>query len=310
MAQENINGEPKLEKELLAPYTHLLQVSGKQMRVKIILALNHWLQVPEDKLRFIVDTVNMLHNGTLLVDDVQDSANIRRGIPTAHRIYGVPITLNATMHIILLSLKEIMKLGPKASEIYVQDFLEALRGQGTDLYWRENFVCPTEEEYKTMVEQKTGRMLTLSSRVLQLFSEFKTDLTDFVLHLGYYFQMRDDYCNLKQQEALEEWPGPEDTQAIKDATFCDDITEGKFSFPIIHAMKTPEGSQILNILRQRTQDVQLKKYCVSLLEKVGSLQYTRDVLAKLDRAARAEVARLGGNPQMEAVLDELMSWKD
>lgn len=47
----------------------------------------------------------------------------------------------------------------------------------------------------------------------------------------------------------------------------------------------------LDILRQRTHDVEVKKYCISLLEKLGSFQYTREVLESLDTEARAEVIK-------------------
>ena len=63
------------------------------------------------------------------------------------------------------------------------------------------------------------------------------------------------------------------------------------------------------ILRQRTRDVVLKKYCVTLLEKFGSLSYTRRTLEGLDAELRAEVAKLGGNQMLEDVLDELLDWK-
>jgi geranylgeranyl diphosphate synthase type 3 len=55
--------------------------------------------------------------------------------------------------------------------------------------------------------------------------------------------------------------------------------------------------------------VELKKYCVTLLEKFGSLSYTRRTLEELDAEARAEVAKLGGNPLLEEFLDELLDWK-
>lgn len=44
-----------------------------------------------------------------------------------------------------------------------------------------------------------------------------------------------------------------------------------------------------DILRQRTKDVEVKKYCIHLLEKLGSFKYTRDILQTLDAEARAEV---------------------
>lgn len=53
----------------------------------------------------------------------------------------------------------------------------------------------------------------------------------------------------------------------------------------------------------------MKKYCIGILEKLGSFQYTRDVLQSLDEQAREEVTRLGGNPHMDKLLDKLLSWK-
>ena len=63
------------------------------------------------------------------------------------------------------------------------------------------------------------------------------------------------------------------------------------------------------ILRQWTKDVELKKYYFTLLEKFGSLKYTRHTLEKLDAEMRAEIAKLGGNPMLEDVLDEMLDWK-
>lgn len=71
-----------------------------------------------------------------------------------------------------------------------------------------------------------------------------------------------------------------------------------------------DKDQILSdILRQRTRDVEVKKYCVSLLEKLGSFKYTRETLDALDKEARNEVELLGPNPIMNTLLDELLSWK-
>jgi len=45
------------------------------------------------------------------------------------------------------------------------------------------------------------------------------------------------------------------------------------------------------------------------LEKFGSLNYTRRTLEELDAEARAEVDKLGGNPRLEDILDEMLGWK-
>jgi geranylgeranyl diphosphate synthase type 3 len=55
--------------------------------------------------------------------------------------------------------------------------------------------------------------------------------------------------------------------------------------------------------------VELKKHCVNLVEEFGSFSYTRSTLEEFDAEARAEVAKLGGNPLLENILDGLLSWK-
>lgn len=62
-------------------------------------------------------------------------------------------------------------------------------------------------------------------------------------------------------------------------------------------------------MRQRTKNVEVKRYCVNLLEKFGSFAYTRKVLEALDKKARDEIERLGGNPLLTKLLDEIINWK-
>lgn len=54
----------------------------------------------------------------------------------------------------------------------------------------------------------------------------------------------------------------------------------------------------------------MKRYCVSLLEKFGSLEYAKETMRKLESEARDEITRLGGNPHLERVLDELRNWEN
>ena len=66
-------------------------------------------------------------------------------------------------------------------------------------------------------------------------------------------------------------------------SFAEDLTEGKFSFPIIHGIrKHPDDNQVMSILRQRTKDNDVKKYCVDYLIRVGTFQYCKEVLIDLE----------------------------
>jgi len=62
----NKTGDKSQDEILLQPFTYLLQVQGKQIRVKLSLAFNIWLNIPQETLAIINDVVQMLHNASLL----------------------------------------------------------------------------------------------------------------------------------------------------------------------------------------------------------------------------------------------------
>lgn len=177
----------------------------------------------------------------------------------AHSIYGVASTINAANYTLFLALEKVQQLGhPDATRVYTEQLLELHRGQGMEIYWRDNFLCPQEAEYKLMTIRKTGGLFMLAIRLMLLFSDNKKDFTKLTALLGntffasnfysnfiqtfslnhffvgLYFQIRDDYCNLSLKEYSE------------NKSFCEDLTEGKFSFPIIHAITIQkEDRQVL-----------------------------------------------------------------
>jgi geranylgeranyl pyrophosphate synthase len=72
--------------------------------------------------------------------------------------------------------------------------------KGLDIYWRDNVLCPTEEEYLFMIDCKTSALFGLGVKLMQLMSDVNTDYMTFVRLIGQYFQIRDDYMNLKSEE--------------------------------------------------------------------------------------------------------------
>ena len=89
-------------------------------------------------------------------------------------------------------------------------------------------------------------------------------------------------------------------------SFCEDLTEGKFSFPIIHSVKSfPDDTRLLNILRQKTEDVDVKKHAVQWMERTGSMKYTRDTLKVLHSEVILEIEDLGGHFTLTQLVNRL-----
>ncbi|KAG8852044.1 geranylgeranyl pyrophosphate synthetase [Tulasnella sp. 330] len=263
------------EATLIEPFAYISSVKGKDIRGQMIEAFNCWLHVPEDKLAVISRVVGMLHNASLLMDDVEDDSQLRRGIPVAHKIYGIPQTINTANYVYFLAYQELFKLREKEQldqdhmipkqeldRIVTEELMNLHRGQGLDLFWRDSLTCPTEEEYIGMVNNKTGGLFRLAIKLMMANSKSDIDYVPLVNLIGVYFQIRDDYQNLQSTKA--------------------------------------------NVLSKRPATPTMKRYAINYMdEHTESFRYTEGVMARLDKQARDEVARLGGNSQLEVILDML-----
>lgn len=259
------------EQILMGPFDYLETLPGKNLRSAFIQAFNTWLQVPPKQLEIVEKVISMLHTASLLVDDIEDNSQLRRGQPVAHSIFGAAQTFNSGNYVYFLALREIQRLNsPQAIEIYVDALIHLHRGQGMDVFWRDSLICPTEEEYLDMVSNKTGALFCLAIELLQIGSNVKVDLVPLVRLFGIIFQICDDYLNLKSSSYLQK------------KGLCEDLTEGKFSFPIIHSIRSnPANRQLINVLKQKPQDEDLKRYAVAYMESTNTFEYTRDFVSSL-----------------------------
>lgn len=264
------------DKVLTGPFDYLNGHPGKDFRSALVKAFDAWLEVPPESLEVITKVVGMLHTASLLVDDVEDNSQLRRGYPVAHAIFGIPQTINSSNYIYFCALQELQKLkNPKAVSIFAEELVNLHRGQGMDLFWRDTLTCPTEDDYLEMVSNKTGGLFRLGIKLMQAESRSLVDCVPLVNIVGLVFQIADDFHNLFSKEYTA------------NKGMCEDLTEGKFSFPVIHSIRSNMGDmQLLNILRQKTENEEIKRYAVSYMESTGSFAYTRKVLDVLIERAR------------------------
>jgi len=237
------------------------------------------------------------------VDDVQDSSVLRRGIPVANSIFGVAQTINSANYVYFKALQELMHMeNPKLIEIYSEELLNLHRGQGMELHWRDSLTCPSEADYLEMVDNKTGGLFRLAIKLMQAESSVNmsvslspclpmpyrntnatsSDCAPLVSTIGILFQILDDHLNLSSTSTYASLKG-----------LCEDLTEGKFSFPIIHAIRAdPSNRVIYNILKQKTTAEEVKRYAVRYLEEKGSFEYSAGVIQELKEKAECLIGEV------------------
>ncbi|KAG5316002.1 GGPPS synthase, partial [Acromyrmex insinuator] len=177
-------------------------------------------------------------------DDIQDEAIMRCGFPVTHSVYGLHYSINAANYLQFLACEKLINLHPMAIKIVIEQFMEYYRGQGMDLYWKEKFICPKEEDYNILAMRKSAWLIIMVVKLMKLFSTYEEDIM------------------------------------LKFLTIIQDI------------------------LKQRSKNIEVKRYCVKILESYGSFKYTKDVLDELEKKIRTEIDRLGGNPLLVQLLDD------
>ncbi|KAL8769622.1 MAG: hypothetical protein Q9209_004419 [Squamulea sp. 1 TL-2023] len=285
------------EQIVLGPFDYMMNHPGKDIRKQLIAAFNAWLQVPPSSLEIITKVIGMLHTASLLIDDVEDNSLLRRGIPVAHSIFGTAQTINSANYVYFQALQELLKLGnPEVVRIYADELCNLHRGQGMDLFWRDTLTCPSEEDYLEMVGNKTGGLFRLAVKIMQAESlNNETDYIPLVSTIGLLFQIRDDYLNLSSEIYTS------------NKGLCEDLTEGKFSFPIIHAIKKEPGNmQLINILRMKTTDEEVKKYAVKYMKERGSFEYCKVILRELKEKAEEMIEIVDGGRGKGAGVMEIL----
>jgi geranylgeranyl diphosphate synthase, type I len=161
------------------------------------------LAVPVEALAFMGAAFELLHEASLVHDDIEDGDRMRRGQPTVWARYGVFHAINLGDYLINQAFMCIARLPssnvPRILALCTEQLSLVVRGQGLDLNLRATD-SPTLCEYHRMVEHKTVPLLTLASVAPAYFAgappETVKALTDFSRLFGTCYQIRDDALDL------------------------------------------------------------------------------------------------------------------
>ena len=242
--------------------------------------------------------IELLHNALLVVDDIQDESEERRGLPTLHRTHGVPVALNAGTTMSILSLVPLLRnveaCGPHIALWIFERAIEVAQhcaeGQALELGWRlDNRIDVTPREYYQMVLRKTCSYSTilplrLGAMIGMRCKSVSDDLLRYGYLLGAAFQIQDDMLNLFGDHA----------QYGKE--LCGDLLEGKRTLLTIRLFEVcnEEQRKFLEAFfgkarEEKTQDE--VEIIMRWMDAYGCEKYVRQSLQGLIGAAQYEFSR-------------------
>jgi len=271
-----------LNKAIAEPVWDLLDRGGKRWRPVLFLTICEALgKNPEDYLEFSI-IPEVVHNGTLMVDDVEDGSELRRGKPCTHKLYGVDAAINAgnsMYYVPLLALRgrqerfspEILR---NVYEVYVEEMVNLSFGQAMDIAWHKGLAYADqigELDYMQMCAYKTGALARMAAKMAAVLAGANNDLStkigNYAEAIGVAFQIQDDILDITSRDFAEKKGGK-----------GQDITEGKRSLIVIHTLQvasTHDRKRLIEILNMHTQKQKLRDEAILLMEKYGSIGYSK-----------------------------------
>lgn len=268
-------------KVLHEPIWDLLDRGGKRWRPALMLIVAEAFGGTREALIDYAVIPEIIHNGTLMVDDIEDDSDIRRNKACIHKMYGNDVAINAGNAMYYLPLY-ILRVNPagldddlirRAYEIYVQEMINISYGQGLDIYMHKGLKSDVSEgEYLQMCAFKTGTLARMSAKLGALFAGANPEQIEsagaFAEALGVGFQIQDDILNLFPNAMNAKW-GKE----------CgDDITEGKRTLLVIRALEKlsdDKKKRLLEILDMHTRDDVLRKEAISIIGGTDAVDFSK-----------------------------------
>jgi geranylgeranyl diphosphate synthase, type I len=278
--------------------------TGKRLRPTVLLLCNEAAGGDYRKALPAAAAVELLHNFSLVHDDIQDNSATRHNRPTVWQVWGKANAINAGDAMFTLAYAALYEIADNVDptlalriwQIFNSTNLELTRGQHLDMRF-EKLDTVKVDDYISMLRGKTAALLAACAQIGALIANATPTSAqhyhDFGLHIGIAFQIRDDILGI--------WGDPQ----VIGKSAATDIVSRKKSLPVLFGL---DRSEELKALYQReafnNADV---REAVMLLDELNAQEYSRE--QELTYYNKAMKALDAANPQGDAA-DSLRKFVD
>lgn len=282
---------------------HLIEGGGKRLRATLPWLVGKAVGDSHSGLLDIGAAIEIVHNFTLVHDDIMDDDDTRRGLNAVHIEYGLPTAINAGDAMLAIAFERLVGakgLDHKDVGAMVNRLAWMVRrvseGQQLDIEF-EDRIAVSEEDYFEMIEGKTAVMFLtcaeVGSRMAGADDETIQCMADWGLAVGLCFQLMDDLIDvLSDSDTLGKPAGS-------------DLAQGKRTLMVIHALSQSDSSELDNLkaVLGKGEDATQEEIDLGLLalNKIGSVDYAREKAEMYHSKAHACLDRLPDSPAILAL---------
>lgn len=273
------NGEPG---GLYNPIKYVIDGGGKRIRPVLVMLSSEALGGDPIKALPAATALEILHNFTLVHDDIMDNADTRRGRETIHRKWDYDTALLAGDGLIGIAYRTLFETDSdnltRIAKIFTEGIIEICEGQSYDKEY-ETKRNVTIEEYIMMITKKTSVLLETCAMTGGLIANGSEDeieiLRQFGLNLGLAFQIQDDLLDIIADEK------------IFGKKTGGDLVEGKKTFLLLKALEIADKEEDRKILEQIISDKGIKENHEIKINEIKSVYKKYDII----ETAKREIER-------------------
>ncbi|DAC27498.1 MAG TPA: isopentenyl-diphosphate delta-isomerase [Candidatus Poseidoniales archaeon] len=282
---------------------HLIEGGGKRLRATLPWLVGKAVGDSHFGLLDVGAAIEIVHNFTLVHDDIMDDDDTRRGLNAVHIEYGLPTAINAGDAMLAIAFERLVGakgLDHKDVGAMVNRLAWMVRrvseGQQLDIEF-EDRIAVSEDDYFEMIEGKTAVMFLtcaeVGSRMAGADEETIQCMADWGLAVGLCFQLMDDLIDvLSDSDTLGKPAGS-------------DLAQGKRTLMVIHALAQNDSEDLNNLksVLGKAEDATQDEIDLGLLalNNMGSVDYARKKAEMYHSKAHACLDRLPDSPAILAL---------
>jgi len=304
-----------IDSGLLSPANRFLICNGKRIRESMLQLTFQMAGGQGIPPACLGNAIEWLHAGSLVIDDIEDDSQSRRGKPTLHREIGLPLALNAGNWMYFRALEQLLdgSLTPSVQRRLLRQMIVTARrcheGQTLDLTARVDSEEP--EDFFSIVRNisrlKTGGLVAMAASFgansMSSHKLLRSALSRFGMNVGIALQMRNDLEELRS--------------LVRDATEnvelrCDDLRHARVTWPWAWAVQLTEPDDLQRLIEllshsrtSRQAVVDLASQLVSLVGVTGDLTIRSRIEEPL-RLLGEHVVDASALQAMRSMLDQIM----
>ncbi|WP_407414218.1 short chain isoprenyl diphosphate synthase IdsA [Methanobrevibacter sp.] len=285
---------------------YLTKAGGKMLRPSLSLITAEAVGGKRDNALKAGSAIELIHTFSLIHDDIMDDDDMRRGMPSVHKVWGEDVAILAgdtlfskAFEIIINSSQEIntpVQINNALATV-ADACVKICEGQASDMGFEDRFDV-TEEEYMEMIFKKTGALIAAATKVGAIMGGASDEVIDAMYEygrlIGLAFQIQDDYLDLASDEETLGKP------------IGSDIGKGKMTIIAIRGLSSAgdDSEKLLEILKDDNNSQEDIDLAIEILTKCGAIEYARNLA--LDSVNQAkEVLEILPDSSSKQVLSDI-----